>query len=146
VERELVLRLASLLWRIQRATGIETDLLQIQAEILRDRRQVRDVNFTKPDPEPQSVVYLKAIRPGQGERWEDGCGHYDTQPNMTDDQHDQLDAAPSAPVAPSRELTYSFMRLANIDNGLFERLRRYEAALWRQTVQTLFTLRTARHR
>ena len=30
------------------------------------------------------------------------------------------------------------MRLANIDNGLFERLGRYEAALWRQTVQTLF--------
>ena len=33
VERELVLRLASLLWRIRRATAIETDLLQIQAEI-----------------------------------------------------------------------------------------------------------------
>src|SRR6266567_3653533 len=38
VERELVLRLASLLWRIRRATAIETDLLRIQAEILRDRR------------------------------------------------------------------------------------------------------------
>jgi hypothetical protein len=38
VERELVLRLASLLWRLRRATAIETDLLTIQAEILRDRR------------------------------------------------------------------------------------------------------------
>src|ERR1700731_1831168 len=38
VERELVLRLASLLWRIRRATSIETDLLRIQAESLRDRR------------------------------------------------------------------------------------------------------------
>src|SRR6266852_6922950 len=38
VERELVLRLASLLWRLRRATAIETDLFQIQAEILRDRR------------------------------------------------------------------------------------------------------------
>src|SRR6202158_4189149 len=37
VERELVLRLASLLWRLRRATAIETDLLRIQAEILRDR-------------------------------------------------------------------------------------------------------------
>src|SRR6266536_2204531 len=37
VERELVLRLASLLWRIRRANFIETDLLQIQAEILSDR-------------------------------------------------------------------------------------------------------------
>ena len=38
VERELVLRLASLLWRLRRATAIETDLLRIQAEILRERR------------------------------------------------------------------------------------------------------------
>jgi hypothetical protein len=40
VQRELVLRLASLLWRMRRATAIETDLLQIQAEILSDRRYV----------------------------------------------------------------------------------------------------------
>ena len=31
VERELVLRLASLLWRLRRATAVETDLLAIQA-------------------------------------------------------------------------------------------------------------------
>jgi len=29
-----VLRLASLLWRVRRASAIETDLFQIQAEIL----------------------------------------------------------------------------------------------------------------
>ena len=34
VEREL----ASLLWRLRRATAIETDLLRIQAGILQDRR------------------------------------------------------------------------------------------------------------
>ncbi len=38
VERELVLRLASLLWRLRRILAIETDLFAIQAEILRDRR------------------------------------------------------------------------------------------------------------
>jgi hypothetical protein len=42
VERELVLCLASLLWRLRHATAIETDLLRIQAEILRDRRQSSD--------------------------------------------------------------------------------------------------------
>src|ERR1019366_8252833 len=41
VERELVLRLASLLWRLRRATAIETELFTIQAEILRDRRHGR---------------------------------------------------------------------------------------------------------
>jgi hypothetical protein len=38
VERELVLRLASLLWRLRRATAIETDLLQLQAEAISDYR------------------------------------------------------------------------------------------------------------
>src|SRR5471030_2206165 len=44
VERELVLRLAALLWRLRRTTAIETDLLRIQAEILRDRRQARSAD------------------------------------------------------------------------------------------------------
>ena len=38
VERELVLRLASLLWRLRRSTLIETGLLQIQSEVLREQR------------------------------------------------------------------------------------------------------------
>jgi hypothetical protein len=52
VERELVLRLASLLWRLRRATMIETELLKIQAQVLRDRRSgyraVRSRNTPSP--------------------------------------------------------------------------------------------------
>src|SRR3974390_2344891 len=36
VERELVLRLASLLWRLRRATTIETGLFEMEAEHLGD--------------------------------------------------------------------------------------------------------------
>ena len=36
VERELVLRLASLLWRLRRATAFETGLFEIQASEIRD--------------------------------------------------------------------------------------------------------------
>src|ERR1700751_5148676 len=39
VERELVLRLASLLWRLRRATTMETELFEIEANHLRDYRQ-----------------------------------------------------------------------------------------------------------
>ena len=39
VERELVLRLASVLWRLRRATTIETGLFDIQAEHLRGLKQ-----------------------------------------------------------------------------------------------------------
>ena len=39
VERELVLRLASLLWRLRRATTMETGLFEIQADYMREFRQ-----------------------------------------------------------------------------------------------------------
>src|SRR5262249_60731608 len=41
VERELVLRLASLLWRLRRATTIETGLFAIQADHLHEFRETR---------------------------------------------------------------------------------------------------------
>ena len=55
VEREMVLRLASLLWRLRRATAIETDLLRIQAEIQRERRSAG-----RPDRSPTSPAGLRS--------------------------------------------------------------------------------------
>jgi hypothetical protein len=61
VERELVLRLASLLWRIRRAASIETDLFEIQAEILRDRRHACEpVAQSERTPENITCRVLKA--------------------------------------------------------------------------------------
>jgi len=47
---------------------------------------------------------------------------------------------------PRLDLTQCFLRLSNLDNGVFERLGRYEMALWRQVRQTLFTLERLRWR
>jgi hypothetical protein len=47
---------------------------------------------------------------------------------------------------PPRELTYCFLRLGNLDCGAFERLGRYNTALWKQTAQTLLLLGSARRR
>ena len=47
VERELVLRLASLLWRLRRATTMETGLFDIQADCLREFRQGRQAQPCK---------------------------------------------------------------------------------------------------
>src|ERR1700687_5987178 len=52
VERELVLRLASLLWRLRRATTMETGLFDIQADHLREFRQDRQTQS-----KPQEIVY-----------------------------------------------------------------------------------------
>ena len=147
VERELVLRLASLLWRIRRATAIETDLLQIQAEILDDRRYALEI-ANEAEQKLHSVVYRvlrTAMRPnlrkyaGEGSRPDD-------QRKQFDNQSDPLEACSDDQVTNSRDLTCCFLRLANLDNGVFERLGRYEAALWRQIVQTLLVLRTVRYR
>src|SRR6266481_2764988 len=58
VERELVLRLASLLWRLRRTTAIETDLLRIQAEILRDRRDQRRLQDQRERPQLMQLRVL----------------------------------------------------------------------------------------
>jgi hypothetical protein len=146
VERELVLRLASLLWRIRRATAIETDLLAIQAEILSDHRNEYETG-DDPEHKPQSALHRvlqRAIGPSLCRHSGNGSNHVD-QSDTIDGQRD-LEAPDDDPGGISRSLTYCFLRLANLDNGVFERLGRYEAALWRQIVQTLFALQTLRHR
>src|ERR1041385_4356272 len=47
VERALVARLASLLWRLRRAVAIESGLFDIQAQAMRDRQ-----NSGPPSPDP----------------------------------------------------------------------------------------------
>src|SRR5246127_236490 len=49
VERELVLRLASLLWRLRRATSMETGLFEIQAEHLHGYRHTRQLPASSRD-------------------------------------------------------------------------------------------------
>jgi hypothetical protein len=45
------------------------------------------------------------------------------------------------PADPSDDLTRSFVRLTNLPTYPLDRLSRYEARLWRQACQILFTLR-----
>ena len=140
VDRELVLRLASLLWRLRRATAIETDLLRIQAELLRERG-----NHQQPDWSPNTPSPILGLIPHRIPDTE-GAGHAG-DPWQTD-----RDACRGAscwapqPVSSTRGLTHSFLRLANLDNGAFERLGRYESSLSRQVVRTLFLLQSMRVR
>jgi hypothetical protein len=131
VERELVLRLASLLWRLRRATMIETDLLRIQAEILRDRRSghlaVRSPNTLSPTL-GQAIPAVRDVQEDQTDSDSWAAGHSTSR------------MAPGG----GRDLALCFLRLANLDNGVFERLGRYESALGRQVVRILFLLKSTR--
>jgi hypothetical protein len=144
VERELVLRLASLLWRLRRSTAIETDLLRIQAEILRDRRDQTRSQGQPERPRAMRFRVLDAVAPpGPRHELADSSNNNDRRPSDFDPGGPR--SAPS-PVNPSRDLAHCFQRLANLDNGVFERLGRYETALWRQMVQILFLLQPIRRR
>jgi len=139
VERELVLRLASLLWRLRRATAIETQLLEIQAEALRkDRHQFDDepqgqaTSFCSVHHLPRPTLHHAARRSPE-HRAEPGF-EANSEPDGVTESNNLSGSA--------RSLALCFMRLANIDNGVFERMNRYESALWRQTVQTVLTIRS----
>jgi hypothetical protein len=121
VERELVLRLASLLWRLRRIISIETDLLKIQSDIVHERRGVS----VAAERESGFSTHLPPLV-SEPQREEEANGEDDTFPMSV------------------RDLTCCFLRLTNVDNGAFERLGRYNAALWKQTAQTLFLLHSIR--
>jgi hypothetical protein len=140
VERELVLRLASLLWRLRRSTAIETDLLRIQAEIMGERR--RGVMPDRPH------VLFPIL---------EGSTH-PIQRKITT-EHDPIDSCQAdddpryhasrwspQPVSPTRQLALCFQRLANFDHSVFERLGRYESSLSRQVAHTLLLLQSSRVR
>jgi hypothetical protein len=119
VERELVLRLASLLWRLRRATSIESGLFKIQAKHLLQFRKRRQAH-----QERQTIIeamYRDAVATNDDSELETGPASTEF-----DDK--------------SNDLTLAFVRLSNLPTYPLDRLSRYEATLWRQACQILFAL------
>ena len=132
VERELVLRLASLFWRIRRATAIETTLLGIQGDIVRNHHRLLG----------RHQDLMSGFCSG---RAFDHC--YDSDASGEEDDLSLKTSGPGEPLLdPARVLSLCFQRLVNFDGDVFERLGRYESALARQILQVLFLLRSARRR
>jgi hypothetical protein len=116
VERELVLRLASLLWRLRRATTMETGLFEIQAGHLNGfAREVVYPLFGDRDLPSYGITNATTV----------------------------LSSGPKT-VGPALdttvELARCFLRLANLPNLALDRLSRYEATLWRQAGRILYAL------
>jgi hypothetical protein len=125
-ERELVLRLASLLWRLRRATSIETGLLEIQADQLVGLKKQRQIARSS-----RQVVY--ALFEHSSTQIEDDEG-------STGDSGKVFEAPPNPLTYSSLDVARSFLRLANLPNFALDRLSRYETALSRQLAQILFAL------
>jgi len=128
-----VLRLVSLLWRLRRATTIETGLFDIQADHLnglRDPRQVR--------PDSREVIYALFGRADSGSSDPDPASHGSAY--ETEDVPDLIRKSAKTANNSATELARCFLRLANLPNCALDRLSRYEATLWRQAGQILFAL------
>ena len=124
VERELVLRLASLLWRLRRALSIERGLFEAESSFAdRQRSNAR--------PDRCCSVLLNVARDiPSADCHDDRMRHgHETSAVWTQDSLEERN-----------DLTRRFMRLAEFQSGVFDRLNRYETALWRQVGQTLFVL------
>src|SRR5262245_48217379 len=124
VARELVLRLASLLWRLRRANAIEAHLFELHADV------GGDVAQTTRRPKPSIQNALEASADDERADWQ----------QLSDDQSaDQCKTS-------VHYLTHSFLRLAKLNSRALARLNRYEAALWRQAKQILCALHPSRYR
>jgi hypothetical protein len=129
VERELVLRLASLLWRLRRATAMETGLFEIQAGHLLEYRQARQLL-----PNSRDVIHATFGQPDRG----GGEPHARSLKALNTIQAVVTSGANADCLAV--ELARCFLRLANLPNFALDRLSRYEASLWRQASQILNAL------
>jgi hypothetical protein len=135
VERELVLRLASLLWRLRRASAIEAGLFEVQARQLLQFRQRRRAHQGRQgiiDSLQRSAITAEdETRQDQ----EESLCSLETGSQLT-----------AGPADQSHDLTCAFVRLTDLPNYPLDRLSRYEATLWRQACQILSTLQCLERR
>jgi hypothetical protein len=124
VERELVLRLASVLWRLRRATGIETALFEsVTTELAKVEHGSSGPTLVEAaDLSDRNQLHLVATR----------------QSDVAAETALSFDA--------KRDIGDCFLRLAALPTFAFDRLSRYEHLLWRQARQIVFTLESLRRR
>src|SRR5262245_64899618 len=128
IELALVHRLANLLWRLRRASTIGTGLCE--GEFLLAQRQ----SSAREQPEAVQTARVN----GHGKMPGSNGPH---EPPASD--RESLSTSMHPPLEPglkSRAIAQRFLRLSDLDPSLFDRLGRYEARLWRQAAQTIWTL------
>jgi hypothetical protein len=131
LELALVHRLASLLWRLRRASAIETGLFEIQAKLLSTRGQAPSRGASQPGTATGANGHSKA--PGSNGR--------DDRPAR---DQEPLSMSMRPPIGLSHALAQCFLRLSNLDPTLLDRVGSYETRLWRQAAQTIWTLEAMR--
>jgi hypothetical protein len=135
IELALVHRLASLLWRLRRASAIETGLFELQGEALPARRQDPSRGPRQPGtPSTRANGHSKGL----------GSNGRDDPPASDQETLSTSLRPPPASWSNSRTIAQCFLRLCRFDSTLLDRVGAYEARLWRQAAQTIWTLEAMR--
>ncbi len=135
LEHELALRIASLLWRLRRATLIETGLLERFCKPSTDECHATNTSHLD---FVQLNVRLLAKRTSLHTQCETA------QINDGMETSEEGSRVPAGKTA-QQQLTHSFLRLTDeVPTAPLDRITRYEAALWRQFVQAVFALDAAK--
>jgi len=133
VEQELVSRLTSLFWRLRRSTLIETSLFQLQGRLAMEQKQMGRSGFDTAIPE-MAVLYQLLRSPDSLVPAQAASNTHE----LTNPRADVANAHENSSDCPNPATI--FLRLCNLNSFPIERINRYETALWRQAVQTLFLL------
>jgi hypothetical protein len=136
IERILVERLASLLWRLRRAVAIETGLFERRPNSIQGPKPTLQIEGSA-DPLVVFRNLLVQNRPRRAKR--------EPGPNaraQSTEVGNEIAAPKDKPAdaALNQELSRRFSTLANSDEKVLERIERYEVSLWRQTAQTMMML------
>jgi hypothetical protein len=137
IELELGHRLASLLWRLRRASAIETGLFEIQGEFLLACRH-ESLCGSPPAPGP-------ALGHANGHR--NVSSSISNGPQVTEDGSQEplsMSTRPRlSPLSNPRAIAQC-LRISNLDPALLDRVGAYESRLWRQAAQTIWILEAMR--
>src|SRR5262249_9265133 len=134
IELELAHRLASLLWRLRRASAIETGLFELHGEALPARRRNPSRGPRQPGTPPRVNGHSIGL----------GSNGRDDPPTSDQETPSTSLHSPLAPWSNSRTIAQCFLRLSHLDPTLLDRVGAYEARLWRQAAQTIWILEAMR--
>jgi hypothetical protein len=137
IELALVHRLANLLWRLGRASAIETGLFEIQGEPPIGGRQ-------DPSRGPSQSQALSIPTRLSGHSENPGSNGPNEPPANDREPPSTSMRPPLEPCSKSRTIAECFLRLSDLDPTLLDRVGRYEGRLWRQAAQTIWTLEAMR--
>jgi hypothetical protein len=135
LELALVHRLASLLWRLRRASAIETGLFEMHAELRLAGGQDRSRGPGQPLQTPTQANGHK-VAPGSN-------GRDDPPASGQESPSTSMRRLPAS-WSKSSAIAQCFLRLSHLDPTLLDRVGSYEARLWRQAAQAIWSLEAMR--